>query len=86
MGKPKKHQKRMAFEILIAQCPPVLIDELERAADGGDLLGDRRRNPTAHHQNNPEAQEEAGQKCGADHQNANAARGHGLSSIPSYIF
>src|SRR3984893_19104811 len=81
MGKPKKHQEGTAFQIVITYRISVLIDELERAPDGGDLLGDRRRHPTAHHQNSPEAQKEAGKKCGADHQNASAARGHGLSSI-----
>ena len=43
MGKTEKHQERPTPQILVGDHLPILIGELERSADGGDLLRDRRR-------------------------------------------
>src|SRR5215831_20882966 len=50
--------------------------QLERSADGGDLLRDRRRHAPGHDQNDAEAKDQAGEKCRGHQNNAAAARCH----------
>jgi len=55
MREAEKHQERAALQILIGDHLAVLIGQLERAADGGDLLRHRGRQAPGHDQNDPEA-------------------------------
>ena len=66
----------MTLQILVGDRLPVLIGELERSADGCDLLRDRRREPSSHDKDDAEAKHQPGEKCRAHHEDTGAACGH----------
>ena len=76
VGKAEKHQEGMTLQILVGDRLPVLIGELERSADGRDLLRDRRREPSGHDKDDAEAKHQPSEKCRAHHKDAGAACGH----------
>src|SRR6516162_1894327 len=66
----------MTLQILVRDRLSVLIGELERSADGRDLLRDRRREPSGHDKDDAEAEHQPGEKCRAHRKDAGAACGH----------
>src|SRR5580704_9480000 len=75
MGKSEENQKWMALQILIADDLPILIRELERSADVGDLLRRRCRQSVEEYDDCAE-EPKPGKECRAYHQDADAARSH----------
>ncbi len=76
MGEPEEHQEWTALEVLIRHLLAVLVGELERTADGGDLLGARRREAPGHEHHDTEADHQPGEECRAHHQDPDAACAH----------
>ena len=83
MGEAEEHQGWAALQILIGDHFPVLIRQLERSADGGDLLRHRRRQASGHDQDDTEAKHEPGGECRRYQENADVARGHVGSLCPA---
>ena len=61
MGEAEEHQERTAFHVLIADRLAVLVDEMKRAADGGERRPGRRR-MAGYEQDGAEDQHEAAEK------------------------
>jgi hypothetical protein len=62
MGEAEEHQERAALHVLIADRLAVLVEEMKRAADGGERRPGRRR-VAGHEQDGAEDQHEAAEKC-----------------------
>src|SRR5262245_26862282 len=76
MGETEEHQEGVALQILIGDHLPILIDELEGSADGGDLLRDGGGEAPSQDQDDAEAKRQAREKGGGYQKNAAVACGH----------
>ena len=64
MGEAEEHQERAPLHLRVGERLAVLVFEIERTADGGDRLPDRRERAPGDEKNDAEDQEKPAQECG----------------------